>query len=128
MTTPAGLHYTHDHEWLKVDGSNATVGITDYAQAALGDLVFVELPKVGQKLTKGSSFAVVESVKAASEVYAPASGEVVAINEALSASPESINASPYDQGWIAKIALSTPDELKEAMDAAAYTAHLKAIA
>lgn len=125
MTPPKNLHYTADHEWLKLDGTTATVGITDYAQSSLGDLVFVELPKLGQKLTKGSGFAVVESVKAASEVYAPASGEVIAINEALVAAPQAINEDPYGQGWIAKIALSQPDELKEAMDEVAYAVHLK---
>lgn len=127
MSNPTGLYYTEDHEWLKLDGDVATVGITDYAQGALGDLVFVELPKIGQQITKGASFAVVESVKAASEVYSPVTGEVVEINNALTGSPESINSAPYDS-WIAKIKLSNKDELKSAMDAAAYDAHLAAAA
>lgn len=126
MTNPTGLHYTKDHEWLKLEGDVATVGITDYAQGALGDLVFVELPKVGQKVELGKSFAVVESVKAASEVYAPVTGEVVAINDALAGSPETINSDPFGNGWIAKVKLANKDELKDAMDASAYDAHLKA--
>lgn len=126
MTNPTGLYYTEDHEWLKLDGEVATVGITDYAQAALGDLVFVELPKIGQKLEKGKGFAVVESVKAASEVYAPVTGEVVEINNALTANPEKINGDAFGDGWIAKIKLANKDELNAAMDAAAYNSHLAA--
>jgi glycine cleavage system H protein len=128
MTNPTGLHYTKDHEWLKLDGDTATVGITDYAQGALGDLVFVELPKLGQKVEKGKSFAVVESVKAASEVYAPVTGEVMAINDALTGSPETINGDPFGNGWIAKIKLADKGQLKDMMDAPGYGVYLKDVA
>src|SRR5580704_9601729 len=97
---PANLKYTDQHEWLKIDGDVATIGITDYAQAALGDLVFVELPAKGKQVKAGDAFVVVESVKAASEVYAPISGEVVEVNATLGKTPEVINTSPYEQGWI----------------------------
>ena len=117
---PDDLQYTKDHEWIAVDGNIATVGITDHAQGALGDLVFVELPEVGAELEKGDEMAVVESVKAASEVYAPLSGEVIEVNEALNESPETINDSPYDDGWIAKIKIRDKGELDETMDAEAY--------
>ena len=118
---PANLHYTDDHEWISVEGDIATVGITQHAQEALGDLVYVELPEAGKTVAKGDSFAVVESVKAASEVYAPLSGEITEANEALTNAPETINASPYDTGWIVKIKLSNPEETSALMDAASYT-------
>ena len=117
---PADLKYTEQHEWLKLDGDVATIGITDYAQAALGDLVFVELPAKGKQVKQGDAFVVVESVKAASEVYAPISGEVVEVNAALSATPESINSAPYDAGWICKIRSSDKAELEKLIDAAQY--------
>lgn len=117
---PADLKYTDQHEWLKLDGDVATVGITDHAQAALGDLVFVELPAQGKQVKTNDSFVVVESVKAASEVYAPVSGEVVEVNAALSATPELINKSPYGEGWICKIRISDKAELSKLLDAAQY--------
>ena len=117
---PANLKYTEQHEWLKLDGDIATVGITDYAQGALGDLVFVELPAKGRQVKTGESFVVVESVKAASEVYAPISGEVVEVNEALTKSPELINSAPYDGGWICKIRATDKGELAKLLDAGAY--------
>jgi len=117
---PANLKYTDQHEWLKLDGDIATVGITDYAQGALGDLVFVELPAKGRQVKTGESFVVVESVKAASEVYAPISGEVVEVNEALTKSPELINSAPYDGGWICKIRATDKGELAKLLDAGAY--------
>ncbi len=120
-----GLYYTDEHEWLKVEGDVAVVGITDHAQSALGDLVFVELPQVGASVKAGSSFAVVESVKAASEVYAPATGEVLEVNGALESAPETVNDAPYAGGWIAKIKLSNPAELDAMMDAVAYRAFLE---
>ena len=114
------LKYTQEHEWLKIeDGNVAVLGITAYAQDALGDLVFVELPELGRKLTKGEHFAVVESVKTAAEVYTPVAGEVVAINDNLSGDPELIKKS-LEEGWIAKIKLSNPAELEGLMDRAAY--------
>ena len=118
---PADLKYTDQHEWLKLDGDVATVGITDYAQAALGDLVFVELPAKGKVVKTGDAFVVVESVKAASEVYAPISGEVVEVNETLSKSPELINSAPYAGGWICKIKASDKGELAKLLDASSYS-------
>ena len=117
---PANLKYTPSHEWVKVEGDVATVGITDYAQGALGDLVFVELPAKGKQVKAGDAFVVVESVKAASDVYAPISGEVVEINEALTAKPESINSAPYEGGWICKIKLSNKAELDNLIDPSKY--------
>lgn len=117
---PADLKYTDQHEWLKLEGNVATVGITDFAQSSLGDLVFVELPEVGSQVTTGDSFVVVESVKAASEVYAPISGEVIEINEALTAAPELINDAPYVDGWICKIRASDESELEGLLDADKY--------
>ena len=119
---PADLKYTEQHEWLKLDGETATVGITDFAQAALGDLVFVELPAKGRKVKAGESFVVVESVKAASEVYAPISGEVVEVNEKLSANPELINGAPYGGGWICKIRATDKGEIAKLLDASKYQA------
>lgn len=120
------LKYTKDHEWLKLEGDVAVIGITDYAQNALGDLVFVELPKVGKKVKKGEHFAVVESVKTAAEVYTPVTGEVVAINDNLSGDPELLKKS-LDEGWIAKIKITDPSEASSLMDKAAYDAFLKTV-
>jgi glycine cleavage system H protein len=112
--------YSKDHEWIVVDGDTGTVGITEYAQDQLGDVVFVELPDIGREVNKGEDFAVVESVKAASEIYAPVGGEVVEANEALNDNPALINESAMGDGWIAKIKLSNPGELGDLMDEAAY--------
>lgn len=117
---PAGLKYSDQHEWLKLEGDVATVGITDYAQGALGDLVYVELPAVGRKVKVKEAFVVVESVKAASDVYAPLDGEVVEVNSALSAAPDSVNSSPYDAGWLCKIRVSDAAQVSELLDADAY--------
>ena len=117
---PAELQYTDQHEWVKLDGDVATVGITDYAQEALGDLVFVELPEVGKTFAKGDEMVVVESVKAASEVYAPLSGEVVELNETLADNSAQINTEPYAGGWVCKIRISNKDELSKLMDATKY--------
>lgn len=123
--TPDNCKYTPNDEWIMVEGSTAKIGLTDYAQDQLSDIVFVDLGsvEVGGAVKKGSAFATVESVKAASDVYAPASGEVVAINAALETEPELINGDPYGAGWLIEIALSDPAELEELMDAAAYAEH-----
>jgi glycine cleavage system H protein len=115
------LKYTKDHEWLRIDGDIATVGITPYAQEKLGDLVFVELPKVGAKLDKGAVAATVESVKAASEVYAPVGGEVVEVNEKLASEPGLVNAEATGNGWMFKIKVSTPSEIDALLDEEAYS-------
>lgn len=117
--------YSEDHEWVNVDGDVATVGITDYAQGALGDVVFIELPQVGASFAKGDEVAVVESVKAASEIYAPVTGEIVAVNETLEDAPETVNSSPADDGWFFKIKLSDTSELDELMEEDAYDALVK---
>jgi glycine cleavage system H protein len=115
--------YTSDHEWLGIDGDVATIGITDYAQAQLGDVVFVELPKVGRMLTKAEAAAVVESVKAASDVYAPISGEVVEINQAVVDEPALVNTDAGSKAWFFKIRIADKGELGGLMDEAAYNAH-----
>lgn len=117
---PADLKYTEQHEWVKLDGDVATIGITDHAQEALGDLVFVELPEVGKQVKQGENFVVVESVKAASEVYAPLSGEVIEVNPALGDTPEQINSAPYGDGWICKIRISDEAETAKLLDASNY--------
>ncbi len=115
----AGRLYTKSHEWLTVDGKSVTVGITDFAQSQLGDVVFLELPKPGRKLDAGESFGVVESVKAASDLYSPVAGRVAAVNETLAAKPELINSDPYGDGWILKLDLAG-DLPTDLMDEAAY--------
>ena len=122
------LYYTKDHEWIRSDGEIATVGITNYAQSQLGDVVFVELPEIGRKVEKGAEVAVVESVKAASEVFAPASGEVVAVNEALEAAPATVNDDAEGEGWFFKLRLASPDEVAALMTEAQYKAFLETIA
>jgi glycine cleavage system H protein len=119
------VKFTKEHEWIRVEGDTGTVGITDYAQEQLGDVVYVELPAVGKQVEKGKEMAVVESVKAASEVYAPVSGSVVAVNEKLSAEPATVNAEPMAGGWFVKIKLGNPAELEGLMDKAAYDAFVK---
>ena len=118
----SGERFTQDHEWIRVDGDVGAVGITDYAQGQLGDVVFVELPEIGRQVAKGDEVAVVESVKAASEVYAPISGEVVEANEALTDQPALVNQAPLGDGWFFKIKLSDTSELDGLMDDAAYKA------
>ena len=120
--TPQELQYATSHEWVKVEGDTATVGITDYAQHALGDIVFVELPEVGATFEAKQAFGVVESVKAASDVYMPVGGEVIAINEALLDTPETANSDPYGDGWLVKIKLAGGAE--GLLDAAAYEQHV----
>jgi glycine cleavage system H protein len=118
------IRYTKEHEWVKVDGDTATVGISPYAQEQLGDVVFVELPEVGKKVEKGKEMAVVESVKAASEVYAPISGEVAEVNNALTDAPATVNEDALGKGWFAKIKLANKGELDGLMDEAAYKAYV----
>jgi len=123
--TPAELKYAKSHEWLKIEADGTvTIGITDHAQHALGDLVFVETPKVGRKLAAGEACAVVESVKAASDVYAPIAGEVIAVNEALATAPEVLNTDPYIGGWMWKMQPANVADAAALLDAAAYTATL----
>ena len=114
------FRFTRDHEWVRLDGDLAIVGITDYAQSQLGDVVYVELPEIGHRVAKGTEAAVVESVKAASEVYAPVTGEVAEINEALTADPAKVNADPMGEGWFIKLRLDDPKELDSLMDEEGY--------
>jgi glycine cleavage system H protein len=125
MAYPTNYKYSKDHEWIDAKGDSATVGISDYAQHELGDVVFVELPAVGTKLTAGKQFASVESVKAVSEIYAPASGEVTEANAVLQAKPETINTDPHGAGWLIKMKLSNAAELNAQMDAAAYEKYIE---
>jgi glycine cleavage system H protein len=120
MAYPTEYRYTKDHEWIAVKDGIATIGITDYAQHELGDVVFVELPAVGTKLTAGKTIGSVESVKAVSEIYAPASGEVVEANASLKDKPETLNTDPHGAGWLVKVKLSNPAEVNSLLDAAAY--------
>ena len=121
------MRFTKDHEWVRLNGDVATVGISKHAADALGDVVFVETPEAGKTVSQGDSFAVVESVKAASDVYAPVSGEVVDGNEALASAPETVNADPQGEGWFAKIRVSDASQLDALMDQAAYDDYLKSL-
>jgi len=117
---PEKLRYTKDHEWIRVEGDVGVVGITEHAQAELGDIVFVELPKIGAKLEQSASFGSVESVKAVSDVYSPVAGEVVEVNTALSDAPEKVNEEPYGAGWIMKLKLSDAQQVEKLMTASEY--------
>ena len=117
---PEELKYTKDHIWVKADGDTAVVGLSDYAQNELGDIVFVEMPETGSKVTKGESFGTVESVKSVSDIVAPLNGKVVEFNQKLEDTPETINSDPYGEGWIIKMSISSADELGELLDHAAY--------
>ena len=119
---PADLKYTKDHEWVRVDGNTGAIGITNFAQQQLGDVVYVDLPEVGTQLTAGQTFGTIESVKAVSELYAPVSGEVLEINTALKDKPEDVNARPHDT-WMIKVRLANAAETADLMDAAAYQVH-----
>lgn len=120
MAYPDDLRYSREHEWVRVEGSRATIGITSFAADELGDIVFVELPEVGSTLTQFAAFGVVESVKAVSDLYSPISGEVLETNDALRETPELLNADAYGEGWIARVELADTDQLDALMDAAAY--------
>jgi glycine cleavage system H protein len=120
MNFPDGLKYTNDHEWLRVEGDMGWVGVTDYAQGELGDVVFVELPAPGTKIQKGKSFGTIEAVKAVSDMYAPVSGEVLEINKGIQSSPEKVNKDPYGEGWFIKMRIANPAEVGELLDVNAY--------
>src|SRR5213594_606857 len=126
MAYPKQYRYTKEHEWVDAQGDLATIGITDYAQHELGDVVFVELPKLGAKLETGKPFGTVESVKAVSEIYAPAAGEVIESNAELQNTPEKINTDPHSSGWLVKVRLTNAAELNGLMDAPAYEAYIAA--
>jgi glycine cleavage system H protein len=126
MKAPAGLRYTRSHEWVRrEDDGTVTIGISEHAQDALGELVYVELPKVGRSLAAGETFGVVESVKAVSDVYAPVAGEVTAVNDALSNAPETINSDPYEGGWIMRLRPADPADVDALLDEAGYDEVLK---
>lgn len=120
MNIPAELRYSSDHEWVRVDGTTVTIGITEYAQDALGDVVFVEMPDADSAVASGDSFGEVESTKSVSDIYAPVTGAVAEINDALESQPELLNSDPYGAGWICRIEISNPSELDGLMDAEAY--------
>jgi glycine cleavage system H protein len=126
VSVPTDLRYTKDHEWVRVDGDTATVGVTAYAADQLGDIVFVELPEPGRSLDQFAAFGVVESVKAVSDLFAPVSGEVIEANAALAASPELVNASPYDAAWMIRVRVADPAQLDELLDPDAYDALIAA--
>jgi glycine cleavage system H protein len=120
VSAPTDLHYTRDHEWIRVDGDEATVGITQYAADQLGDIVFVELPAAGRDLEEAKPFGVVESVKAVSDLFAPISGEVTSINDALANEPELVNRDPYGAGWMVRMTVADPAQLDDLLDGAGY--------
>ena len=122
---PDALRYSAEDEWTRIEGERATIGITDYAQQQLGDIVFVELPEVGRNLERGEPFGVIESVKAVSDLFAPVSGTVVEINEGLRERPEAVNEACYGDGWMVVVALTEPGELDSLLDAGAYAQHVK---
>jgi glycine cleavage system H protein len=127
MRFPAELKYTKDHEWAKIEGNTVTVGITDHAQSALGDVVFCELPSVGRQLKHGETFGVVESIKAVSDLYAPVAGKVTASNQALIDNPAQLNQDPHGSAWMIKIELADTSSLNELMDAAAYEKYVTSL-
>ena len=120
MSVPAELKYTQEHEWTRIEGDIATIGITEYAQGELGDIVYIELPAVGDSFKRGDSFGNIEAVKAVSDLYAPISGEIVETNEVLADKPETINSDPYGAGWMMKVKMSDQTELDDLMDSSAY--------
>jgi len=122
---PENLKYTKEHEWVKIEGNEAVVGITDHAQSELGDITFVELPGSGKEINQGDSIATVESVKAASDIYAPLSGKIIGVNELLEGKPETINQDPFGDGWICKIEIKDPQETENLLDASAYEEYSK---
>ena len=126
MNVPENLKYTSDHEWLKIEGDEAVVGITEYAQHELGDIVFVEVETVGEILGKGEAFGTIEAVKTVSDMFMPVSGEVLSFNENLITKPEILNQDPYGSGWVVRIKINDPDEVESLLNAASYTKHTQA--
>jgi glycine cleavage system H protein len=126
MNIPADLHYTSDHEWIRITGNTALAGITDFAQGELGDIVFVEIETVGNHLEKGSTFGTIEAVKTVSDLFLPLSGTVLEMNEKINANPDVINKDPYGEGWLIKMTIDDPSQVSELMDAKAYAAMIKA--
>ncbi len=124
MNVPANLKYTEDHEWVKVDGNTAYIGVTEYAQGELGDVVFVDIDPDLDAIEKGESFGTIEAVKTVSDIYAPCNGKVVEVNAKLEDEPQTINQDPYGEGWLIKVEIDNLDELNDLMDAEAYTAHI----
>ncbi|KIX90300.1 glycine cleavage system protein H [Staphylococcus microti] len=122
MAVPSNLKYSKEHEWVKVEGNTAIIGITDFAQNELGDIVFVELPEVDDEVSEGDTFGSVESVKTVSELYSPVSGKVIEVNESLEDEPEAVNESPYENAWMVKVELTDESELEALLDAASYEA------
>jgi glycine cleavage system H protein len=120
MNFPDNLKYTNDHEWIRVEGNTGWVGVTDYAQGELGDVVFVELPAAGTKVTKGKSFGTIEAVKAVSDIYAPVSGEILEANKDVQSSPDAVNKDPYGKGWMVKMRIDNPADLAGLLDVDAY--------
>ena len=125
MTFPEDLKYSKEHEWVRFDGKTAVIGVTDYAQDQLGEIVYVELPDEGEAIVKDDSFGVVESVKSVSDVFAPISGDVIEVNDPLLDSPETVNEEPYGEGWLVKVHVTNPKELEELMTAEQYQAFIK---
>ena len=124
-TFPADFRYTKEHEWVLVDGDTGTVGITDHAQSELGDIVYVDLPQVGTNVAQGDTFGSVESVKAVSDLYSPITGEVTAINDALSSAPEKLNADPHGEAWLIKVKLAKPGEIEKLLSAEDYQSYIE---
>lgn len=127
LNLPEKVHYTEDHEWARLDGEEITIGITDYAQDQLGDIVFVEMPQIGDSFNKGDEFGTVESVKAVAELYLPVGGEIVSVNSSLEDAPELVNTSPHEEGWIVRIKLADSGELDALIDRNAYMDILKGV-
>jgi len=123
---PTDRRYTKEHEWVKIEGDVATIGITEFAQSELGDVTYVEVPQVGQQLAQGQAFGVVESVKAVSDIYAPLGGEVLEVNDTLATEPEQVNVSPYDGAWMIKLRVADPGTTSELLSAEEYAAHVAA--
>jgi glycine cleavage system H protein len=125
-TYPEDFRYTKEHEWVKIEGETGLIGITDHAQSELGDIVYVDLPKVGARIEKGKSLGSVESVKAVSDIYAPISGEVIEINESLTTAPEKLNEDPHGAAWLVKVRIGAPDEIKQLLSASDYQTYIGA--
>jgi len=124
MNIPEELKYTEEHEWARLEGDHVVVGITDYAQGELGDVVYLDMPAIGDSFSQNDAFGSIEAVKAASDLYIPLSGEVVEVNEALNDAPETINSDPYGEGWMAKIKIDSKEEFDQLMDADSYKKHI----